>query len=190
MAIAAASLALSNAALAGGFDPNVINGAFTTQDGGPGNTLTTVADLGFFGAFGEVICGTTGNMVRIDYESEAPDKGQTSERNVKVQDKSQVDIHLVVDTSTASFDSDQIIDDCKLGASMSGKANPGPDTVQSAKAKLSCDLGKDFKDMQDDQGFPPGPEDLGAIDSLCSGRKDVKIDTKNGKLDVRHDGKP
>jgi len=189
-AAVAAALTLPGAALAGVFDPNVINGIFFTQEGGPSNELRTEANLGFFDAAGEIICGTEGvASVIIDYATVAPDKASTSDKNVKIQDKSQIDVRLTLDTAGDDFDGSNVIDDCKLSSSLKGKAESGVDTVQGAKAKLSCNLGDNFS-LLTDEGLPPTTENLEAVTTLCADRKDVKIDTEKGTLDISHDGTP
>jgi len=188
-AVFAAALVLPGAALAGGFDPNVINGGFITQEGGPNNQLFTLANFGQFEADGQVICGVEGNGVLIEYETVAPDKASTSEKTVKIGDKSQIAIDLLVDTAGDDFDGGNIIDDCKLSSSLKGKAESGTDSVDGAKAKLSCDLGPNFN-LLSDGGAPPTTENLEVVTTLCADRKDVKVDTEKGTLDISHDGSP
>jgi len=189
VAMFAAGLALPSAALAGVFDPNVLNGTFFTEDGAD-NALATVADLGSFRVLGSVMCRDgSGDLVEIAYGTEAPNKASTSAKSVKVQDGSQLGILLRVDTASASFFGGAIIDECKLNATLKGTVAAGNDTVQDAQVKLTCNLGENFSLLSDGVA-PPTAVDLEWVDTLCAGRKDMKVDTEKGTLSIRHNGTP
>jgi hypothetical protein len=190
---AAASLAWAGTAFAGVAVPARLDGTFLFEDQGQtdANQACVVVDDGFFGVFGEVV-GTSGACtVEIGYNTTVPHKASGTvlkdDNTGSAKASQQVETLVFVEISGAEcsnlLDSAASPSKCKVSGSVKG-AEGAPDTTDSGKVSLSCNLGANGSEL--------GELTQGQIDTILdafSGRNDVKING-NGQLSIKTKGVP
>jgi hypothetical protein len=190
------ALLLSPAAALADFElpvnPDRLNGTFSfdDQDQGPNNTLEFQVEGRASGIEGQVTANAVGDIVTIRYRTDFPNKSDASENRAGVAQDRQVLVTLEFTPEGSlipTYIGQAAPTRCKARAKLSGS----PDKAQ---ASLSCDLGDDWSRLDDDAlpdtpGDPP-EEVLIAVDEAFGPRADVKVDTSNGKLQIKHRGEP
>ena len=157
------------------------------------NEVVVDADGATITARGEVQAVTEGTVVTITYELSFPDGMSASERSLSVAQDAQVLIGILVNFPAAEDYFGQAAPrNCKASVKISDRGGP-PDSPDASQASLSCDLGPDFRELDDDDNpetvGAPGPAEVEAIVDAFSPRKDVKVDSDNGKLTIKHKGR-
>jgi hypothetical protein len=191
--VAAGSLVLASAAFAGTSTLR-LNGGFSFEQESTDdiNTGCVVADFTTFFVFGEVT-GTTsdGCTVVIDYDGFVPNKASASvlkdDNSGSAKISQQVETRLGVTISgaecaTAPFAGSTQPEKCKVSSSVNATEG-APDTVQKAKASLSCELGSDGSELVPS----PTTAQVDTIIAAFADRKDVKVDNK-GKVTIKTKG--
>ena len=185
-------LALPSAALAQ-FEltvvPERLDGDFLFFDNNQGvlNTLDFELEGPTFAASGQIQSVANGDVVTITWEMGFPDSASAGERSADVAQDRQVLVAVDVDFDMGvDYFGQAAPRDCSASAKITGT---GPNNSQ---ASVSCDLGRDFEALDDDNtpatpGDPPAAV-LEAIDAAFRGRNDVKIQLGNGKLSIKHKG--
>jgi len=179
---------LLSPAMASAQDPDRLNGTFSFQDKGEeiGNTLEFQIDGREIGIEGQVRDLAAEEVVTIRYRTDFPSKSAGSVQKASVAQDRQVLITLVVEeigNPTPIYDGQTAPMKCKAQAKIQGA---GPN---KSKATLTCDLGRDWDELQDGLAAPP-PDVLDAVEAAFAGRKDVKADPSSGKLQIKHNGEP
>jgi len=173
-----------------------LNNSFRTLDktNAADNEACIVADGPFFGVGGDVHAVSGNCDVDIFYFSDLPNSasasaitGSKTSGTAKVSQGIFTDITITVDDTGGScasgtYEGSASSEKCKASGSMKGTVG-SPDTVDSSKVSLSCDLG----DAGANLSPVPSTNTLSTITTAFGSRKDVKIDSK-GKLSIKHDG--
>jgi hypothetical protein len=192
--LAAGSLAFAAPAFAGFSSTMRLQGGFSFEEEGTTdvNTACVVAAGSAFQVFGNVT-GTTGACtVNIFHGAFNPNKASASvlkdDGSGTAKVSQQVETGLVVSITGAecadTYSGSVTPEKCKASGSV--KATEGgvnPDSVDSGKISVSCDLGEAAADLEPS----PTVEELEAIQAAFADRKDVKIDSK-GKLTIKTKG--
>jgi hypothetical protein len=198
-----ALLSLPAAALAGvgvTVNPERLNGIFDfdDKDEQANNTLEFEMDGRDFGATGQVQANAGVDVVTITYLTDFPNKTAASDQSGSVAQSEQVRVVLQLTpgegSTTPAYTGQGAPTKCKAQAKLRDAESNDPDDPDKAQAKLTCDLGKDFSELDDDAdpntpGDPP-PAVLEAVEAAFDSRKDVKVDTSKGKLQIKHNGEP
>ncbi len=215
-AIALASMLLSSGALAGGaFDPTFrLNESFSSTEEGAANGLNEACIEVVFDDFkvdGEVTAVSGGCTAFIFYETEFPHKASASALKNNNTGSAKVSQSVFTEVDVGAFDTDDVgpgvcadaffgsvnffqedSEKCKASASMKGTANasPNPDSLQSAKINMNCELGEQGANI-DTSGATgtqaPTAAQYAVVTSAFEGRQDVKVDD-NGKLKIKQKG--
>jgi hypothetical protein len=189
-------------ALAGvsGVNPERLNGSFDFEDKDQtaNNTLEFDVDGRNIGIEGEVRANSGVDVVTITYRTDFPSKTAASDQSGSVAQSEQVLVVLElvpgIGSTTPAYTGQAAPLKCKAQAKLRDAESNDPDDPDKAQAQLSCDLGKDFSELDDDAdantaGDPP-PAVLEAVEAAFDSRKDVKVDTSKGKLQIKHNGEP
>ena len=191
--IGLAALLLSPAAALAQLNPERLNGTFDFQDKDEldKNTLEFQVELREFGVAGEVRDLAGNVIVTISYQTDFPSKASASEQSASVAQDRQVLVTLeVVDGITTVFDGQGAPVKCKVQAKIRDAEANDPDDPDKAQSTLTCDLGNDWDELEDGVAAPPSQQALDAVEAAFANRKDVKADTKKGKLQIKHNGVP
>jgi hypothetical protein len=196
----AAALALPAAASAQfdlTIDPERIDGAgFVFDDNveNSNNRVTFDVDGTTVTARGQVQDVAGGTVVTISWEIGFPDDMSASSRAASVAQDAQVLVSIFVDApgDLNDYFGQAAPSKCKASAKIQDRGGP-PDTPEVSQASLSCDLRRDFEELDDDDdavtlGDPPQTA-IDAIVQAFAPRKDVKTDAGNGKLTIKHKGR-
>ena len=196
-ALACTALLLSPVAALAAFelavDPDRLNGTFSfaDEDQGINNTLVFQVEGRASGFDGQVTANSSGDVVTIQYRTDFPSKFAGSEKDADVTQDRQVLVTLELvpglGSSTPAYFGQAAPTRCKARAKAYDSQAGAP---KKSQASLSCDLGKDFSDFIDVLGSAPPQPVLVAVDQAFAGRKDVKVDTSKGKLQIKLRGKP
>jgi hypothetical protein len=191
--VAAGSLVLASAAFAG-VSTLRLNGDFSFEEQSTDdiNTGCVRANFTTFEVFGDVT-GTSGDCtVTISYDGFVPNKAQASvlkdDNSGTAKISQQVETFLAVSISgpvtctDAPFSGVTQPEKCKVSSSVNATEG-APDTVQKAKASLSCELGSDGSELVPS----PTTAQVDTIIAAFADRKDVKVDNK-GKVTIKTKG--
>jgi hypothetical protein len=190
--VVAGSLLFASASFAGVTGPNMrLDGTFVFEDDGAGdnNEACVTADEGFFGVQG-LVSGTDGPcLVEIFYEAELPNKAsgtvlKEGSGSAKVSQQVQSTVFVGISgegCTSAPFEAEAFPEKCKASGQVN--AEEPSQTVEKAKAKLTCDLGENLSGLDS-----PTPEQISTIEAAIAGRSDVKL--SNGKLTINTKGVP
>jgi hypothetical protein len=198
-----ALLSVPVGALAGGglvVNPERLNGTFDFEDKdqSANNTLEFELDGRDFGISGLVTANAGADVVTIIYRTDFPSKTAASDQSGSVAQKEQVLVGLSLTpglgSATPAYAGQAAPLKCKAQAKLRDAESNDPDDPDKAQATLSCDLGRDFSEFDTDNdpntpGDPP-PAVLEAVEAAFDSRKDVKVDTSKGKLQIKHNGEP
>jgi hypothetical protein len=160
---------------------------FFDNDQGGNNRLDFEIDGTTFAASGQVQANAGGDVVTISWEMGFPDSASGGERGADIAQGRQVLVAVDVDFEKGvDYFGQAAPQNCSASAKITGT---GPNNSQ---ASLSCDLGPDLRELDDDDtpataGDPPSAA-LDAIEAAFAGRKDVKVQINNGKLSIKHKG--
>lgn len=174
-------------------NPDRLNGTFDFQDKDEldKNTLEFQIEDREFGVAGEVRDLAGSAVVTISYQADFPSKTSGSEQSAAVAQDRQVLVTLeVVDGITPVFDGQGAPVKCKVQAKIRDAEANDPDDPDKAQSTLTCDLGNDWSELEDGLAAPPSQQALDAVEAAFANRKDVKADTKKGKLQIKHNGLP
>jgi hypothetical protein len=176
-------------------NPDRLNGTFDFRDKAEldANTLEFEVEGRAIGIEGEVRDLSGEEVVTIRYRTDFPSKSSSGEQDASVAQDRQVLVTLEVQevgNPTPVYLGQAAPVKCKADAKIrDGEAND-PDDPDKAQAKLTCDLGRDWEDLEDGLAAPPPPPVLDAVEAAFEARKDVKVDTSKGKLQIKHNGEP
>lgn len=182
----------------GPVNPTRLDGVFVfvDQDQGANNTLEFTVDGTTNGILGQVQANAGGNIVTITYRTGFPNQLTATAQHVGLRQDRQVLIGLDVDFADATPDyfGEAAPVPCKVQAKMQDNSAGDPDSPDKSQATLTCDLGSDYHDFDDDadEGSPGDPpaEVLTAIEQAFAGRKDVQVRVARGTLKIKHKGEP
>lgn len=164
--------------------PDRLDGTFDFEDVDQGlnNTLEFQLVGRTMGVSGEVSANVGPNVVvRIHYSTDFPDSVSASSSRASIGQGRQVTIELeVVDTGMTTYFGEAAPKDCRVSAKVKG-SGPG-----SSQAALKCDLSGNLQQLAPQ---PSGPV-LDVVEQAFAGRKDVKVNTGSGKLQIKHKGEP
>jgi hypothetical protein len=200
LALIVAALCLPAAAQAQ-FDltvnPDRLDGAgfpFVDDDQGINNTLSFDVDGPSIAAHGQVQGNAGSTVVTITWDTGFPNSASASTQSAAVSQSNQVLVSVLVDFLVGTDYFGQAAPmKCKASAKLRDNESNDPDDPDNAQASLSCDLRSDWRELDDDDvpatdGDPPQAA-LDAIDAAFAGRKDVRADTRNGKLTIKFKGR-
>jgi hypothetical protein len=170
-------------------DPERLDGDFLffDNDQGANNQLDFEVDGTTFAARGQVQANAGGDVVTITWETVFPDSASASSRSADVAQGQQVLVGVNVDFAVGEdYFGQAAPNNCRASAKITGT---GPNNSQ---ASLTCDLGGDLRELDDDDtpataGDPPTAA-LEAIEAAFAGRKDVKVSINSGKVSIKHKG--
>jgi hypothetical protein len=198
------ALLLSPAAALADFDlpvnPDRLNGTFSfaDEDQGDNNTLEFQVEDRAAGLEGQVTANAVLDVVTIRYRIDFPSKFAGKEKSADVTQDRQVLVTLELvpglGSSTPAYFGQAAPTHCKARGKVSDGQVNDPDDPEKADASLSCDLGSNWFELDDDAdtgsaGDPP-EEVLTAVEEAFGARPDVKVDTSKGKLQIKHRGEP
>ena len=175
-------------------NPDRLNGTFAFEDRveTDKNTLEFQVEGRAIGAAGSVrdLAGAT-QVVTIGYRMEFPNRAAASEQTASVTQGQQLLVTLtVLDGDTTIYEGQAAPNKCKMQARIRDAQSNDPDDPDEAQATVSCDLGNDWSEFENELEAPPPPAALIAVDDAFDNRKDVKADTQKGKLQIKHNGDP
>ena len=199
LALFAAAFSLPAAALAQ-FDltvnPERLDGAgftFFDNDQGENNQLEFDVDGPSIAARGQVQANAGLDVVTITYAMNFPNSASASKQQAAVSQDDQVLIGVSVDF----FDDDDYFGqaaplNCQASAKIRDNQADDPDDPDNSQATVSCDLGSNLQQLDDDNvpgtaGDPPQAA-LDVIEAAFEARKDVSVQVNNGKLTIKHKG--
>ena len=188
-----------------------LNGSFATEQkdqAADTNDACIEVDDDTFAASGVVTSTANGCTVEIFYETPAPNKasstaltGNQTQGSSKVSQSVFAGLEVVISDSDGAggidcpaaspgspYEGDvkEKVQKCKVNASMKGTSVPsGPDTVQSSKVSVSCELGTAGVNLVP----APSQTQLDTVVSAFLLRKDVTIKS-DGTLSISHQGVP
>jgi hypothetical protein len=192
--VAVGSLAWAGASFAGVLGADMrLNGIFEFEDDAQSddNEACLTATGGAFRITGRVV-GTAGACtVLIAYDSLLPNKGggtvlkddDSGTAKVSQQVETRVEV-AVIGLGCATPFGPVLAFPEKCKASGSVKAVEPSETVDSAKASLSCDLGENLSELDS-----PSEATVETIAAAFADRSDVKL-SSNGKLTIKTKGVP
>jgi hypothetical protein len=195
LALAALLLAPAVALAQLSVNPDRLNGSFDFRDKVEldANTLEFQVEGREIGMEGQVRDLAGDNVVTISYRTGFPSKSSAGEQDASVAQDRQVLVTLEVlevGNPTPIYLGQAAPVKCKADAKIrDGEAND-PDDPDKAQAKLTCDLGNDWDELEDGLAAPPSSTVLEAVEAAFEARKDVKVDTSKGKLQIKHNGEP
>ncbi len=188
-----AALLLPAAASAGmsiTIDPERLDGeGFTFFDVNEGINDQLVFDVDGreIGFSGQVFEGVGPDAVEISYQTDFPNQTSADKQNAEASQDTQVLVTLSVDFAdlmAIDYLGQAAPIDCSAAAKIHDNNAADPDSPDVAQASLSCDLGRDFDELDP----PPGNAVLMVLEQAFEGRKDVKLDASKGKLSIKHKG--
>jgi hypothetical protein len=202
--LALAALLGSPTAAFAGFDltinPERLDGIFEFADKDQGENNITVffmngEELGIAGA---VTGNAGGDLVSINYSTPFPTKTSGSEQSGSIAQDRQVLMSVEVEpgigSPTPAYFGRAAPVKCKVQGKLRDAESADPDDPDKAQVKLSCDLGNDMHelDTDDDPNTPGDPPQavLDAIAAAFDARKDVKVKTGQGTVQIKHNGEP
>ena len=181
-------------------NPQRLDGSFEFEDKdqGSNNTLEITVEGNTNGIVGQVQANSGLDVVIITYRTDFPNKFDATAQHVGLRQDRQVLISLElvpgIGSLTPAYFGQAAPVPCKVQAKMQDNAAGDPDSPDKSKATLSCDLGSDFGDLDDDavEGTPGDPPDevLDVVEAAFDARKDVKVQASKGKLQIKHNGEP
>jgi hypothetical protein len=157
------------------------------------NTLQFQIEGRTIGIEGQVRALVENQVVTITYDTGFPSKSAASAQSASVAQDREVLIRLRVEelgNPTPLYEGTATPVKCKADAKIRDGESNDPDDPDKAQAKLTCDLGRDWSDVEDELSAPPPPTVLDAIETAFESRKDVKADASSGKLQIKHNGEP
>ena len=188
-ALAGVAIAVNPERLDGTFD-------FEDKDQSGNNTLEFELDGRSIGIEGQVQANSGTDVVTISYRTDFPNKTAASDQSGSVSQKEQVFVVLELapgeGSTTPAYTGLAAALKCKAAAKLRDNEANDPDDPDKAQATLSCDLGKDFSELEGIEATPGDPPTavLDAVEAAFDSRKDVKVDTSKGKLQIKHNGEP
>jgi hypothetical protein len=196
----AALASLPGGAFAGvsAVDPERLNGVFDFEDKDQtgNNTLEFALDGRAIGIAGQVQANAGLDVVTISYSADFPNKTAASDQSGSISQKEQVFVVLQLapgeGSTTPAYVGEAAPLKCKAQAKLRDNEANDPDDPDKAQATLSCDLDRDFSALEGVEPTPgdPPPAVLEAVEAAFDSRKDVKLDTSKGKLQIKHNGEP
>jgi hypothetical protein len=184
-----------------------LNGAFVTQDttAGADNLQCVLVEDVRFGVAGEVTATNGGCIVSIAYATGEPHKasaqalkGSKTTGNAKVSQSIETAVIVRIDQdesegapecTTAPYLGGAAPEKCKASGAMKGTEGD-PDTTDSSKGSLSCELGENGSALVGPSNAPT-TDQVSTITTAFGDRKDVKFSAaKKGKLQIKHKGAP
>jgi hypothetical protein len=183
-----------------------LNGAFITQDttAGASNLQCVLVEDERFGVAGQVTATNGGCDVTITYATLEPHKanaqalkGNKTTGNAKVSQSidTTVIVEIAQDPSEGAPECTTLYigradpEKCKASGAMKGTEGD-PDTTDSSKGSLSCELGENGSELDGPEGAPT-TDQVSTITTAFGDRKDVKFSAaKKGKLQIKHKGAP
>lgn len=168
--------------------PERLNGTFDFQDKDEldKSTLEFQVEGREIGVEGSVRdLSASDGEVTIRYRTDFPNQAVAGNRNASVTQQRQVLITLEVgDPPIYSGQAAPI--KCKVQAKLHDQQANGLDDPEKAQATLHCDLGRDWSEL----AVAPSQAVLDAVETAFDSREDVKVDTRKGKLQIKHRGEP
>jgi hypothetical protein len=198
----AALLTTAVAVLAGAavaINPDRLDGSFDfTDKNEPNNELSFVLEGEANRIAGQVTGNAGTDLVVISYFTMYPNKFAANEKGASLTQDRQVIVTLQLipgeGSSTPAYFGQAAPVKCKAQAKIRDNEVNDPDDPDKSQAKLRCDLGSDFRELDDDEapetpGDPPA-EVLQAVEAAFDSRKDVKLRIPRGSLQIKHNGEP
>jgi hypothetical protein len=196
-----AAVLLSPAPALAGFtltvNPERLNGTFDFDDQveGTNNTLEFELEGRSNGFEGQVQGNAGSDLVTISYTTDFPEKSSLATQKASIKQGSQVRVRLVVDFADAlatDYVGEAAPSRCTATAKIRDNQPGDPDDPDSAQATLRCALGRDWQEFDTDNdpsspGDPP-PAALDAVEAAFDSRRDVRVATSRGQLQIRHRG--
>lgn len=202
-------------AMAFGGLPGRLDDDFSTVDQSQANNQACIViDFDEFAVFGEVQATSGDCLVTIEYGTDTPHqgsgtslKGTKTTGNAKVSQQIFTDVFITVEDGPGlgvcgpanTFAGFAEPEKCKATASMKGTSVPPttttdpPDTVQSSRVNLSCQLGVNFANVDTAVASgiqPPTSAQADFVIAAFAARKDVTIKGKNDDLKIKQKGIP
>jgi hypothetical protein len=181
-------------------NPDRLNGdfSFEDKDQGPNNTSGFELTGDEMSVSGQVTGNAGGDVVTIGYLTNFPTKSSASEQSASIAQDRQVLMSLEVvpgiGSSTPAYLGQAAPTKCKVQGKLRDAETADPDDPDKAQVKLTCDLGPDMSELDDDAdpGTPGDPPEavLAAVEEAFDARKDVKVKTGKGTVQIKHNGEP
>jgi hypothetical protein len=167
---------------------------FTDDDQGINDTVTVELDGPTMTGSGQVTGNAGPTVVTISWSMGFPNSASASNTSASVSQSTQVLIEVDVDFDGGTdYFGAAAPEKCSASVKLRDNGGP-PDSPDNAQASVSCDLGNDLTELDDDNtvGTPgdPPPAALEAIANAFNGRKDIQVDVDKGKLSIKFKGKP
>jgi hypothetical protein len=167
---------------------------FEDQDQQGNNTLDFQIEGREVGVEGQVQASAsvdgTGFLVTIIYDSEYPSQFTGDAQNASIRQDREVLVTLRVSEEGVVepvYEGQAVPTKCKVQAKLHDAQSNDPDDPEKAQATLTCGLGNDFDELGPGA---PSSDVLAVVETAFEPRKDVKVDTSNGKLQIKHVGEP
>ena len=198
-ALFAAALSLPAAAFAQ-FDltvnPERLDGAgflFFDSDQGGNNRVEFDVDGPSITARGQVFAATPDADVTITWRMDFPNSASASKQQAAAAQDDQVLIGVLVDFEVGDDYFGQAAPlNCQASAKIRDNQADDPDDPDNSQASVSCDLGANLEQLEEDDDpkteTAPPQAVLDAIAAAFEARKDVSVQTNNGKLTIKHKG--
>ncbi len=179
-------------------NPDRLDGTFTLvdKDQGTNNQLDFTVEGTENSATGTVTGNAGTDVVVITYETIFPDKFSANDRGAAVSQGNQVHVTLQffpgLGNPEPPYTGQAAPNQCKMSAKIRDNEINDPDDPDKSQARLRCDLGRGLSRLDDDD-VPATPGDpsqavLDAVEAAFAARKDVKVRTSTGLLQIKHDG--
>lgn len=166
---------------------------FEDDEQGENNQLEFDVDGPTFTARGTVRALSGSDVVAITYQLDFPDSASATRQQAAVSQRNQVLVAVDVDFSVGDdYFGQAAPQQCRASAKIRDTETDDPDDPDNSQASLTCDLGPSLQ-LLDDDDDPKNPGDppqavLNVLEGAFSARKDVRVETNNGKLTIKHKG--
>jgi hypothetical protein len=181
-------------------NPERLDGVFefADKDQGTNNVSLFVLSGNDASVAGEVTGNAGDDIVSIGFSTGFPTKTSASEQSASIAQDRQVLMSVEVEpgigSPTPAYFGRAAPVKCKAQGKLRDAESADPDDPDKAQAKLTCDLGADMQelDTDDDPNTPGDPPQavLDAIAAAFDARKDVKVKTGRGTVQIKHNGEP
>ena len=174
------------------------NFEFADKDQGTNNVSVFFLTGSEAGISAEVTGNAGDDVVSIGFSTGFPTKTSGSEQSASVAQDRQVLVSVDVDpglgSPTPAYFGRAAPVKCKVQGKLRDAETADPDDPDKAQVKLTCDLGADMHelDTDDDPNTPGDPPQavLDVIEAAFDARKDVKVKTGQGSVQIKHNGEP